>query len=729
MSSNIRYLLSFILIPITLVAADPIYEVRSFEAREVASTYIELVRHNLIHGAKGALRYTPHTAAVNDYDVGTALAPGNWDDSVYVLDLDGIAKSSDTLQNFYKFLSDAGFVVDMGRIYIDRLLNPEKYVEEKPRPNKAKIFHSKLAALYRDFPQDDKNDLSRSCYVMANKRNATYYFHESFTSLIFRHRENEKQSTVNIPAHLQKLFAVDNDLYALLNKAQKINEEILKRITTFEGFIKQCDSVCALDEIKRHEYAPLTLINKINRSRKLYSDAQVVTDLGSSLQSARGWVSERQAALSTMVASPIDVFLLYSYFLLEESKTDLFYGHGFNILAYFSDLDELSISNLLAEPASLVMEQLGYNGDKKEDAPIKSPASNKKSKKGCKVKKVKKKEKKEKKEEPKSLQPLPTLRETKEDEYQKSKKEKQIFLNSLNDTADANNVSMLLRKSHRLLDTLSRLLANVLAIEYENASKSLSLMLFPGQSLDKLIVATKANRANSYIIEALKEIVIQARDEANHTTSIKVLKERNRQIWENIKTAPSQKQRRELLQEARSSRYKIDLKKLYMALNSTDSDPILRAFKNVLNNISADSVVILPNPYNYHSEMVLTEYLQLKKVPLGFIEWNAASIPYQYLGGDLLNCAHCNACLKGAKGIHGLNRAPKIDMIMFTRGSYMATYPGYVPSRRVCLINQVNKFTLLKSLKEIDGIVAAKDCPLHELIKMQYSELSDSDSD
>lgn len=750
MCNKSLFLLAFIAFSLALRAADPTPQITAFDASEVASTYVNLVRETLINNFNGALKKNPAPGnIVKNFEVGDIITTANWKESVYSLDDEALAKSSGMLKNFYKFLSDSGFIVDAGTIGIRKLLFPEKYPGFKAKPHKATGFLHKLAQEFasRRIDLEEKDD-GTSIAIMAKKRNTTYFFHESWPSMVLRHKENEKNhnTIANIPIHLQPLFKEDEHLRSLLNKAREINEEILARINEFSKILDEnaADANAALTAIKEYEKTPFILINKIDRNLKIAAAQEIVRELKVALPEHLERAYERGIALNTMIPSPIDVFLLYSYYLLEESKADLF-GRQFNIIGYLSDLDELSISRLLAASASVVLEQLGYTGDaknevsKKKYAPAKKNVKSKKKKSHGKAKNVAKKIKKEEveddEESPEEVIAQPIANDipivaasvSGEKNHANNSPKKEVILNSLNDTAHPNNVTLPLKKSFRLLDTVSRLLAYVLSMDYENsASGSLHIMLIPDKAGDKLVVATKATRATPYIIEALQGIVTGAKSEGKNS-SIRALKNEYQQLREARRKSTDKNQVRKSLRRETDLRYLIDLKKLYVALNSTDTDPILCALKNVLNNASTDSIVILPNHFNYHSEMVLAEYDNIK--PLGFITWNNKSIPYQYLGGALLSCGHCNICLKGGINIHGLNRAPMVDMPLFSRGSYKVYYPGYVPARKVCIINQVNKLALLKRLKEQDGLEFVRNCTEDAIIKMQYSELSDSESD
>ncbi len=81
---------------------------------------------------------------------------------------------------------------------------------------------------------------------------------------------------------------------------------------------------------------------------------------------------------------------------------------------------------------------------------------------------------------------------------------------------------------------------------------------------------------------------------------------------------------------------------------------------------------MLENPFNYHSEINLIGYVLRHDLALDKVQDKyGRQLPYQYIGGSILNCGKCHAIIKGGV-IKGINSAiPITNMVIFTRGNYM----------------------------------------------------------
>jgi hypothetical protein len=130
-----------------------------------------------------------------------------------------------------------------------------------------------------------------------------------------------------------------------------------------------------------------------------------------------------------------------------------------------------------------------------------------------------------------------------------------------------------------------------------------------------------------------------------------------------------------------------------------------------------------------HSELVVAEHVIRHHAVLGTVDaWGSKKMPYQYIGGSLLNCAKCNALIRGEKGIVGFNMRPtskSLPLFIFSRGHYHTGYPQYGIPKISLEINGMSSSRLQQSLNEISS--ASSKLPLEDLVRIQEAELSDSD--
>ncbi len=306
---------------------------------------------------------------------------------------------------------------------------------------------------------------------------------------------------------------------------------------------------------------------------------------------------------------------------------------------------------------------------------------------------------------------------------------RKIIVRSLNDCAHGQPISLEITRGHRMLDRLARLLAFELSLDIEYSAGSISLALVPRE--DKLIIATKANRANANLFNALLSIAEKAQAEStNHIQEeIKGRKEEFNQIWQTINQDERHPGVAVLLKRGRKVRNVIDNKKLAVMMHEKNhGDFIQKSLSKVLLALKAEHVIILDNPSNLHSELVLAEYLRITKKYLGSINTDLGVVTYQYMAGSLLNCAKCDALLRGENNIHGLNRAPTLEMALFSRGSYKVLYPGYVVPQHSCLINKMDRRQMTKWLNKIQG-EDGTTIPYVRKVRMQQMSLSESEGD
>lgn len=681
--------------------------------------------------------------------IGIIVLTEDFDDSFFNVDIDAVGKYTPMLTKLYQFLLDNGFLVEIGSLYPLKILNYTSPI------NTVRQFHNKLKPLCTQI-LDHLEEKDRTIVLLLNKKN--YLFHETEKGILFRNKLFS--SAITPPAHVQELFTEKDDLLLLINKMHGINHTLVAKTTTLSEVFDSHFSAqkATTDDARRafsalieHEDTPPILKNRLQRSLVRDNIKELAGLLKEHLKNAKEVAESRRDSLQNISPAPIDIFLLYCLYLFEESKTDLFGPKSFPVLESFTDIDELSVSQLLAAPAHLVMEQLGINleddGEETQDNTKKSTSVHKKKAKASKPKKGKKKAKKPAAKIVRNVERDEESEESEEKAHEtpsstaspvspgclssRAAKKAKPIIYSLSDTTNPLSIPLEIGKGHRMLDRIARLLAAELALDIEHSAGSLSLALLPAESGDKIVISAKANRANQYLFENLLSIIKQAQTVAKNPplNDIHHLKEQFTTTWQGLPEDTAVATARPLLNQVSALRKTIDLKKLALLFyNDAPHDPILLSLYKLLPNLKAESVIILDNPFDWHSEMVMAQYLRRAKKSLSTITTPLGTLPYQYIAGSLLNCAQCNAILRGDQNIIGLNRAPKVEMALFSRGAYKALYPGYVIPLYPCHLNHMDRSKLSKRLAELEGEKARVMSKI-SLIKMQYSALSDSDGD
>ena len=681
--------------------------------------------------------------------IGIIVLTKDFDDSFFNLDTDAVGKYTPMLTKLYQFLLENGFLVEIGSLY------PHKILKSSSPIKTVRQFHEKLRPFYTQV-FEHLEEGTRTTVLLLNNKN--YLFHKTEKGIFFRNKLFS--SAITPPTHVEELFTEKDDLVLLLEKMHEINRTIVGKVVTLSDVFNSYfsaqkasmdDARTAFSALIEHEDTPPILKKRLTRSLVRDNIKDLAEALKVHLKNAKEVAESRRDSLQNISPAPIDIFLLYSMYLFEESKTDLFGPKSFPVLESFTDIDDLSISQLLAAPAHQVMEQLGIN---LEDDVEPTHNNNKKStpvhKKKTKASKPKKGQKKAKKPVAKIVHKVERDDESEESEEKaheipsstasffspenlstSSLKKTKPIIYSLSDTSNSLSIPLEIGKGHRMLDRIARLLAAELALDIEHSAGSLSLALLPAESGDKIVISAKANRANQYLIENLLSVIKQAQTMAKdaHLDDIPQLKEQFTTTWQGLSEDTAMAKARPLLNQVHALRKTIDLKKLALLFyNHAPHDPILLSLYKLLPNLKAESVIILDNPFNWHSEMVMAQYLRRAKKKLGTITTDLGTLPYQYIAGSLLNCAQCNAILRGGQNIVGLNRAPKVEMALFSRGAYNALYPGYVIPLYPCHLNHVNRSELSERLGKIEGEKIEVMSRISR-IKMQYSALSDSDHD
>ncbi len=222
-----------------------------------------------------------------------------------------------------------------------------------------------------------------------------YLYHKILTGVLFRDgtipvKDKVSSDFSEFPEYIKILFTKNNELSNLLTRAHGINNKLVGEInqlkTVFEQHFKDGqqsadDARSAFDALLAHPNIPDVLERRLERSRNLPNVVGEATRLDEILKDHLGIATARRDSMAAIVPAPIDIFLLYCMYLFEESKSELLVDKYFPVIESYTDRDELSTSNLLAEPALQVMEQFGFDFDDEtiEEAPEQRNRTNKKS--------------------------------------------------------------------------------------------------------------------------------------------------------------------------------------------------------------------------------------------------------------------------------------------------------------------------------------------------------------
>jgi hypothetical protein len=182
-------------------------------------------------------------------------------------------------------------------------------------------------------------------------------------------------------------------------------------------------------------------------------------------------------------------------------------------------------------------------------------------------------------------------------------------------------------------------------------------------------------------------------------------------------------------EETKKYRNKIDKIKFMKSLsNEHPSTELEIRFKNLFaSGYENLNLVILGNPFNFHSEINLANFLIDGVKKLGAISTNEGDVAYQYIGGSILNCGGCSALFKGCKNIAGINeRVSTYKILIFSRGNYNCRYPNFSLPKWAININQ-SRGKIYWALDEC--MMRTKDISNEEISILQQAELSDSDDD
>ncbi len=267
---------------------------------------------------------------------------------------------------------------------------------------------------------------------------------------------------------------------------------------------------------------------------------------------------------------------------------------------------------------------------------------------------------------------------------------------------------------------------------------SVSVALLPGDAEDKLLISFKKNIDKNYLDGALRNIIYYAQkihlSNNNYLAQLDELKNEIYQIDSQLKQTTNPVEVKKLLENILSTRQNIDKLKLNSWLESSHvRGSIDERLKNILFRLYYDndssSIQLLPNPRELHSELVIIEHFLNEPVALGYAAKGRANVPYQYIGGSILNCAKCDALIRGGKDVIGINDTySPIDLVFLSRGHYTTGYPCY--SLPAWALRQNRKISEQQISHALDRLsTPSKTYSPQDLSRLQNAELSDSDEE
>lgn len=631
---------------------------------------------------------------------GTLVAPDHIYDRFFDIHISFLNDWHATARKLYYFLLEEGFLRTVGIVDTKAFFNSQTLNKEQQNIKKFLRDSIPLDAVITD---DAENTF------LLNKGISASAFSRSRTGIFFRDGASINPSP---------LMQFSNESEGLLKRVLEINSQIEERILALEKLINS-DDISPEDIINRLIESPLTprtFAAKLKLIKDEFSNTKALAGhLKKIVSQDREAIQTRAHALKNIYASPIDVMLLYCYYLFDDVNNQVTTGltsqsHGgwtLRLLESFGDEEDLSISRLLQTHAQDVLEQLGFFLlSKKIESKHKAHTKKKKS--------PPKNQKKKLKGKGKNKDKTQALVDD-ENVSTQSPNNAPVKIKWLTATTKNSLIKLALSKGHRLLDTIARLIAKELAL-LDMPAGSLSVALVVDTlGRDQLVVSTKRVVPSSVVIKALKNAY-----EKSVLLSEEILDKNSF-----MRAEKAQFNKKLGHKSSKDHRSNVDKIKLIKAMKKTPRNALERRLqKFLLTDDQNFNVLPLSNPFWFHSEINLVDYLREQNAPLGNLP-APNNTPYQYIGGSLNTCGKCNAIFRGDDGVVGINERPMLSkMLIFTRAFYNCGYPGYVvPSWSV---------ELNRSRSNLDS--ALEQCTIpstkfedSDLAKAEAASLSSSD--
>lgn len=324
-------------------------------------------------------------------------------------------------------------------------------------------------------------------------------------------------------------------------------------------------------------------------------------------------------------------------------------------------------------------------------------------------------------------------------------------------TVSPSSVSIELKKEHRILDTIARLLIQELRRNGIDLG-SVSIALIREDGIDKLAVAFKRYpiecEDTEWFFQALNNLLYYSINSWNEEEYISAEK-RNFRIamyYLNYPMKNSWASYQKLV--ARQNIDKTKFKKfLLMDFRTLPGNDICRRIQKIFvekylnergrliisaNKLDAENILLVNNlpvkkNISYHSEIALAEYLLDNRLYLGHLETDNSIKPYQYIGSSFKMCSMCNAVIRGRISkdgnllIKGYNQHPDIPLLIFLRGNYDFFYPKYLITKRTRELNPCELFILEYNLRYSSK--PSNSVQLGKIIIEQSVDISDTDEE
>lgn len=602
------------------------------------------------------------------------------------------------IRDLFHFLIDAGFVAHIGIVESSSLTN-------NPTPPR-RAMKREIERFFPGFKAE-----GQLVFLIPNTENPNNAFDSIYQGLFFRDRSNDM-----LPDN--ELLGRDDEAQGLLDKIRDIDNSIAQKLRSLQDLLSSTSSLSITDRLNAilsNENLPLLSAAKLRVMRESgrFSEISLLAIIAHRLRQNIIVHEERRKAVENIFPSRLDIMLLYSFFVLEESMGKVMEGRilgekgeDFGILSAYAEDNGLSMSKLLKPMAHEVLSGLNFFADSTEELVAENPQPGDESLPSS---------------APPASMPEPTAEKAPIDE----KPRKPItWLYPTRHKAHA----LKLEKGHRLLDTLARLLAGEISHLYSPAGSVSVAIVNDKESNDQLIISTKKFVPEWLINNAIKKVYENSESfyekVADHNKFIKA-------------------QRNFLLDNRGHSRFKrerekIDRIKFIRALKKETPDSALELrFKNLFSRgHDALNFQVLPNPLNignqknlmvFHSEINLANFIFANQKPLDTIASSLGDLPYQYIGGSLKNCGKCNAMFRGWGNIRGINEDfNRYKILIFTAGNYHFVDGGYTLPHWSMNTNHATAKHLTENLK---GIPSIDTISPEQRSSVQQIDLSESDDE
>jgi len=308
-----------------------------------------------------------------------------------------------------------------------------------------------------------------------------------------------------------------------------------------------------------------------------------------------------------------------------------------------------------------------------------------------------------------------------------------VVLKEIKEDPAPSKTTFKLKRKHRTLDRIARLLSRELSGHYKTASYSVAWVKNEyGQPA--LAISMKNDYVSQKnIIRALENIMKDSRHAADDTPGnldevIKKERVSLKKIIAQISTTSDEIKLKKLKKQYYVLRKKIDQLKLFLCTRPAHKKYDRRAGQ-FFTMIRWDDVLQIGNKHGNHSELVLVGYVCYNNSILGYIENDRGQkIPYQYIGNSMNTCGSCTALINGNEKITGINNiSDENNIAIFTRGHHHHLYfydfpvPGWA-----CSINKKSYKEILKLMSDSPNI---NEIPSNRLFVLTTHDVSDSDEE